>query len=280
MSARDQIDDDEIEASKAPLIEHLIELRTRLMYSAAALLVAFVVCYFFAPQIYELLMKPLEFAYGTEVTHRRMIYTAPQEAFFTYMTVAFWAGAFLSFPIIASQIWMFVAPGLYKHERKAFLPFLFATPILFIAGASLVYFVIMPFALKFFLSFQSPGGPGQLPIVAETKVNEYLSLVMKMIFGFGLAFQMPVVLTLLARVGIVTSAGLASKRRYAIVLIFVAAAILTPPDALSMTSLALPLLVLYELSILSAKMIEKKRDERDAESGEAGPDEPDGGAAS
>jgi sec-independent protein translocase protein TatC len=198
-----------------------------------------------------------------------MIFTAPHEAFLTYIRVALWAAMLLSFPIIATQVWMFVAPGLYRNEKRAFLPFLVATPVLFTLGGAMVYYIAMPLALKFFVSFESAGGGGTLPIVLETKVNEYLSLVMALIFAFGLAFQMPVVLTLLARVGIVSAAGLASKRRFAVVGIFVAAAILTPPDVISQIALAVPMLLLYEISIFSARLAEKRH--AAAAAGAAGP---------
>ena len=254
----------ELEAGRMPLLDHLIELRNRLMWSIGAILVAFLICYQFKERIYGFLVHPLAVALEGQ-PDRRLIYTGLTEAFFTYVKVSFWAGFCLAFPVVATQIWKFVAPGLYKKERRAFYPYLLATPVLFAMGAALAYFVVMPIAWRFFVSFESPGSPGSLPIVLDPKVNEYLSLVMTLLLGFGVAFQLPVLLTLMARVGLITSAGLASKRRYAIVIMFVVAAVLTPPDVVSQTSLALPLMALYEASIISCRMVEKGRARREAE---------------
>jgi sec-independent protein translocase protein TatC len=273
--------EDELEGGKMPLLDHLIELRRRLMYSALSFFVFFGPSWYFSKTIYNFLARPLA-RILMEQSGGHFIYTDLTEAFFTDLRIAFWTSICLSFPVIASQIWLFVAPGLYKNERGAFLPYLFATPVLFILGGSLAYFVIFPLAFKFFASFQEMGGAGNVAVTLEPKISEYLTLVMRLIFAFGFAFQMPVLLTLLARVGIVTSNGLRKTRRYAVVGIFIAAAVLTPPDIFSQCSLAAPLLVLYELSIFSCRIVEKRRAERQAAADAAaaaeaaGTDTPDG----
>lgn len=240
---------------RMPLVSHLLELRRRLMISFCTLIVASCVCYFFAENIYGFLVQPLADALGG--SGRRLIYTGLAEAFFTYLQISVFAGAFLSFPIIATQVWMFIAPGLYKNEKKAFFPFLVATPILFVMGAALAYYGVFPLAWKFFVSFETT--TTALPIQLEARVGEYLSLVMSVIFAFGLCFQLPVVLTLMGRAGLISSQALAGKRKYAIVLIFLVAAILTPPDIISQVSLAIPMLALYEISVLLVKSAEKSR---------------------
>jgi sec-independent protein translocase protein TatC len=247
---------DPLESSQQTLLDHLIELRRRLIWSLLAILGGFAVSYAFAGDIYEFLVRPLATVSGEE--QRRLIYTGLTEAFLTYIELAFWTGCFVAFPIVAAQIWMFVAPGLYKEERRAFLPFLIATPVFFLMGAAMAYYIVFPMAWKFFLSFEVPAAAGVLPIQLEARVSEYLSLSMSVIFAFGLAFELPVLLVLLARVGVVSATKLSSFRRYAIVLIFAAAAVLTPPDLISMISLALPMMLLYELSIFGARWVEKK----------------------
>ena len=254
---------------KMPLLDHLIELRTRLLYSIGALVVAFVGAWFLADEIYRFLVKPLAhilLEIGVEQGEaRRMIFTNLTEVFFTYVKVAFFAAAFVTCPVFLGQIYRFVAPGLYKHEKMAFLPFLVASPILFFIGGALVYFAILPLAWDFFIQFEAPGGVDTLAIQLEPKVNEYLSLTMKLIFAFGLCFQLPVIMTLLARVGIASSEGMAKKRKYAIVATFVVAALLTPPDPISQISLAVPIVLLYEISIYMAKLVERRRREREEE---------------
>ena len=240
------------------LISHLVELRKRLIHSFVFLLIFFVVCYFFAEYLYGFLVEPYSNAAKNDGIERRLIFTALQETFLTYIKVSFFAAFFITCPFILMQIWKFIAPGLYKHEKSAILPYLILTPVLFFFGGMLVYYLIMPLAIKFFLSFESTGLNTSLPIQLEAKVNEYLSLVMKLIFAFGLSFQLPVVLSLLARIGVVDSQFLKERRKYVVVIIFTAAAILTPPDPVTQIGLAIPLLILYELSIFSVNIIEKK----------------------
>ena len=239
-------------------ISHLAELRKRLINSFLFLIIFFIACFFFAEHLYGFLVEPFAKAVKDDGSDRRLIFTALQETFLTYLKVSFFAAFFVTCPFILMQIWKFIAPGLYKHEKIAILPYLVLTPVLFLLGGMLVYYLIMPLAIKFFLSFESSGLSTNLPIQLEAKVNEYLSLVMKLIFAFGISFQLPVVLSLLARVGIVDSEFLRKRRKYVVVIIFAAAALLTPPDPITQIGLAIPLLILYELSIFSVKFIEKK----------------------
>ena len=249
---------DEINDKEMPLLDHLSELRRRLLWSALAFLGAFLISYYFSSEIYRFLAQPLVQLLKERGQKPELVYTALYEAFFTYVKVAIFSAAFFSFPVIASQIWLFIAPGLYRSEKRALLPFLVATPVLFFAGGALAYYVIFPNAWRFFLSFQMTGQNGGLQIDVLPRVSEYLNLVMKLIFAFGLCFELPVLLTILGRVGIVTAAGLKKYRRYAYVGCFIVAAILTPPDVFTMTGLALPLVALFEISIFAVKIVEPK----------------------
>ena len=251
------------EQNEGGFISHLTELRQRLINSLIFLAVFFVICYYFSEYIYGFLVDPYAQAVKNDGVERRLIFTALQETFLTYLKVSFFAAIFITSPIILIQIWKFIAPGLYENEKTAILPYLILTPILFLLGGMLVYYLIMPLAIKFFLSFESSGINTNLPIQLEAKVNEYLSLVMKLIFAFGLSFQLPILLSLLARVGFIDSKFLKKRRKYVVVIIFAAAALLTPPDPITQIGLAIPLLILYELSIYSVKIIEKKIKEKE-----------------
>ena len=244
---------------KGIFISHLVELKKRLIHSFVFLFVSFVICYFFSQEIYSFLVQPYADAVQNDNVNRRLIFTALQETFLTYLKVAFFTAFFLSSPVILIQIWKFIAPALYENEKKTLMPYLVATPILFLFGGMLVYYLIMPLAIKFFLSFETVSLNTDLPIQLEAKVNEYLSLIMKLIFAFGISFQLPVILSLLAKIGFIDSTFLKKRRKYVVVIIFIAAAILTPPDPITQIGLAIPLLILYELSILSVKIIEKRK---------------------
>ena len=241
---------------------HFIELRSRLLNSLIFIFFVFIISYIFAEQIYNFLVEPYANAVKNDKISRRLIFTALHETFITYIKVAFFAAIFLGSPVLLIQIYKFIAPGLYRNEKRAILPYLISTPILFLLGGTLVYYLVMPLAIKFFLSFETIGSNSNLPIQLEAKVNEYLSLIMRLIFAFGISFQLPILLNLLARIGIVNSDYLKTRRRYVIVIIFAIAAILTPPDPITQVGLAITLLLLYEISIFTVKFTEKKKKEK------------------
>ena len=244
---------------KQDFIRHLVELKRRLIISITAFGVATILCYFVASDIYAFLAQPLADAFANP-EHRRMIYTGLTEAFASYLKLAVFAGFFLSFPVIASQLYLFLAPGLYKNERRALIPYLVAAPTLFIGGAAFAYYFIFPAAWKFFLGFESPGGVGGLPIQLETKVSDYLGIVMHLMIAFGLSFQLPVILVLMVKAGVLTLEQLRRGRRYAVVTIVVVAAFITPPDIFSQIALSVPLYLLYEISILLCSNMKKKEE--------------------
>lgn len=243
--------DDELAGSEAPLMEHLIELRKRLIRSMLVIMGLLIACFFVAEPIYNVLVEPYRKAVAPQPVE--MIFTAPQEYFFTQLSLAFFGALFLGFPYLAVEIYGFVAPGLYKKERRAFIPYLVATPVFFVLGAMMVYFAVLPLAMAFFHSMETE------EITMLVKVSEYLGLAMTLILAFGVCFQLPVVLTLLAQIELVSSAALKKGRRYAVVGILAAAAFITPPDPISQIGLALPLYLLYEVSILSVRWVERSR---------------------
>lgn len=249
---------DQINDKPMPLLDHLLELRRRLMWSIGAFFIAFLVCYFFSGRIYDFLAAPLAEIMRQKGQEPRLIYTVLYEVFFTHVKVAVFAGAFITFPVAATQLWLFIAPGLYRSEKHAILPFLIASPVLFVMGAALGYYVVFPFAWRFFLSFETPPTAHGVQIELFATVSAYLNLVMKLIFAFGITFQLPVLLSLMARVGLISARQLASKRRYAYVACFVVAAVLAPPDVFTQTGLAVPLILLYEVSIFAARWVEPK----------------------
>ncbi|TCT34818.1 twin-arginine translocase subunit TatC [Martelella mediterranea] len=266
MSTEDGIDD-----KPQPLVEHLMELRKRLVWSLAAFFLGFLLCFAFAKDLFNLLVLPYRWAViwaGFDPAKMQLIYTAPQEFFFTQIKISLFGGLLLAFPVIAFQVYSFVAPGLYKNERSAFLPFLVASPVLFIIGGAIVYFFLIPVVMLFFLNMQQVPEGGEVAISLLPKVSEYLSLIMSLVLAFGLVFQLPVVTTLLARVGLTSSQWLAKQRKFAIVIAFIIAAVLTPPDPLSQLGLALPTILLYEVAIYAARVVERQRRRREVEAEE------------
>ena len=255
--------EEELEDTSAPLVEHLIELRQRLFRSVIAIAVFFVISFYFADEIFNFLVIPYQKGAGTSEVE--FVFTAMQGQFFVQIKIAFFGAMFIAFPVIATQLYKFIAPGLYKNERGAFLPFLIATPVLFLAGACLVYYFIMPLATQFFLAQEQGGGDGAAKIYNLQEVGSYLSLIMTLIFAFGLMFQLPVAITLLAKAGLISSQTLKEKWKYAVVITFVVAAVLTPPDPVSQIGLATATLLLYAISYFSARLVEKQRAQKEAD---------------